>query len=63
MILCIKYICQSFYTQECGVRFHSPSDMARVSTGYVGDKGFTSFGEFPWHVSSGVANGGLKIII
>lgn len=36
---------------ECGVRFHSPSDMARVSTGYVGDKGFTSFGEFPWHVA------------
>lgn len=39
------------------MRFHSPSDMARVSTGYVGDKGFTSFGEFPWHVSSDVTSG------
>ncbi|MPC18133.1 Tryptase-2 [Portunus trituberculatus] len=39
------------HKDECGVRYHSPKDMARVSTGYIGDKGFTSFGEYPWHVA------------
>lgn len=39
------------HKDECGVRYHSPKDMARVSTGYTVDRGITSFGEFPWHVA------------
>ncbi|XP_071545974.1 phenoloxidase-activating factor 2-like isoform X2 [Panulirus ornatus] len=39
------------YRDECGVRRHAPEDLSRISTGYLHDQGFTSFGEFPWHVA------------
>ncbi|KAK7068978.1 CLIP domain-containing serine protease [Halocaridina rubra] len=37
--------------EECGVRNQSPADMARISSGFLPDYGFTSFGEFRWHVA------------
>nr|ACR15871.1 serine protease-like protein [Penaeus chinensis] len=39
------------YTKECGVRHESPELLARVSSGYLYERGFTSYGEFPWHVA------------
>lgn len=38
-------------SKECGVRHDSPKQLARVSSGYLHERGFTSFGEFPWHVA------------
>ncbi|XP_042212487.1 tryptase-2-like [Homarus americanus] len=49
------------YRDECGVRNHAPADMARVSSGYIHDKGITSFGEFPWHVALLVRERNFKV--